>query len=185
MDVVDITLPAIEPVSLSRAKLFLRVEHDAEDELIMDMIRSARMRVETYVGASLIERQKRLTLDKLGGEIKINHHPVQNVQAVRFVWLDGQEQTLSPQQYSVNLRRNPARLSIEREVLRLFTRDVPCHLEIDIIAGYGASDTDVPTPLVQAILILLAQAYERDNLSSNELPMMVQALLMPYRGLRL
>lgn len=185
MDVVDITLPAIEPVSLSRAKLFLRVEHDAEDELISDMIRSARMRVETYLDTSLIKRLKRLSCDRVSDEIKINHYPIQNVQAIRFVWSDGQEQTISPQQYRVNLRRKPAGIAIESDVLQLFTHDVSYHLEIDVIAGYGASETDVPTPLVQAILILLAQAYERNNEASSELPMMVQALLMPYRGLRL
>lgn len=42
------------PVSLAEAKLFLRVEHDAEDGLIQTLIDAARARVEGEVGLSLM-----------------------------------------------------------------------------------------------------------------------------------
>lgn len=41
------------PVSLTEAKLFLRVEHGAEDGLIQTLIEAARARVEGEVGVSL------------------------------------------------------------------------------------------------------------------------------------
>lgn len=41
------------PVSLTEAKLFLRVEHEAEDGLIQTLIDAARARVEAEVGLSL------------------------------------------------------------------------------------------------------------------------------------
>ena len=41
------------PVSLTEAKLFLRVEHEAEDGLIQTLIDAAKARVEGEVGLSL------------------------------------------------------------------------------------------------------------------------------------
>lgn len=41
------------PVTLTEAKLFLRVEHEVEDELIQTLIDAARARVEGDVGLSL------------------------------------------------------------------------------------------------------------------------------------
>ena len=41
------------PVTLTEAKLFLRVEHDAEDGLIQTLVEAAQARVEGEVGLSL------------------------------------------------------------------------------------------------------------------------------------
>lgn len=42
-----------QPVTVAEAKLFLRVEHEAEDGLIATLIEAARARVEGDVGLSL------------------------------------------------------------------------------------------------------------------------------------
>jgi uncharacterized phiE125 gp8 family phage protein len=54
-------------------------------------------------------------------------------------------------------------------------------IELDVSAGYGEA-ASVPTPLLQAIRLLLARAYEqRDRVADDKLPDDVSRLVAPYR----
>ena len=61
MAITDIAAPLTEPITLDYAKTFLRVDNDDEDQLINDLIVSARLRIETMIGGSLITRARRYT----------------------------------------------------------------------------------------------------------------------------
>ena len=74
------------PVSLTEAKLFLRVEHDVEDTLIQTLIDAAKARVEGDVGLSLTSTSPaplRLAILMLGlrayerGEAEMSIAPVE------------------------------------------------------------------------------------------------------------
>ena len=74
------------PVSLTEAKLFLRVEHEAEDTLIQTLIDAARARVEGEVALSLTSTSPaplRLAILMLAlrayerGEVEISIRPVE------------------------------------------------------------------------------------------------------------
>ena len=58
-------------------------------------------------------------------------------------------------------------------------------IQVEIEAGFGESSDEIPMPFRQAILLLIAQSYEYRGDEDMAMPMMVDALLMPYRGLRL
>lgn len=186
MAVVDILPPAVEPVALDYAKTFLRVDTDDDDVLIADFIKSARIRVESITGGSLITRTRRYTSAKTEGRsVFLNHQSVDSIQAVRLV-SNAEVIDIPLSSLTVNLRCQPPAISLtERQSWSDYLPDFTS-FEIDFTAGYGPAAENVPMPLRQAILLLLAQSYEfRDSERPAPLPMMVEALLMPHRTLRL
>ena len=63
-------------------------------------------------------------------------------------------------------------------------------IEIQFTAGFGAAATDVPAPLRQAILLLVAHWYENREpvvagIAATRFPDAVIGLLEPYRMRRL
>ncbi|WP_427449910.1 head-tail connector protein [Litorimonas sp. WD9-15] len=169
MTLTDLSPPPTGPVTLSAAKTFLRVDHDHEDALITDLIDSAARQIEPLICASLITRQQLLTKRVRGGCVYLNRYPVTSVEAVR---VEGEDVD-----YTANLKARPASFRI----------DVPdgTVCEIGFTAGYGTDPSDIPTPLRQALLLLVAHLYEHREGDIPPLPLMVGALLQPYRGVRL
>lgn len=55
--------PVVEPVSLAEAKAHLRVDSEAEDDLIMGLIQAAREWVEVYLDRTLITTQWTMKMD--------------------------------------------------------------------------------------------------------------------------
>lgn len=83
MTPLALTPPAIEPVSLSEAKDFLRIIADDEDELLGTLITAARLMIEAASGRLLIEQGWRIVLDTWpqGGEIRLPLSPVRSLTA--------------------------------------------------------------------------------------------------------
>src|SRR3954453_8682079 len=62
MRLEPVTAVAVEPVSLAQAKLWLRVDHDAEDDLISALVSAARDYVEAQTGLALAPQTWRLAV---------------------------------------------------------------------------------------------------------------------------
>ncbi len=169
MTLTDLSPPPTGPVTLSAAKTFLRVDHDHEDALITDLIDSAARQIEPLICASLITRQQLLTKRVRGGCVHLNRYPVTSVEAVR---VEGEDVD-----YTANLKARPASFRMN------VPDDTVC--EIGFTAGYGTDPADIPTPIRQALLLLVAHLYEHREGDIPPLPLMVGALLQPYRGVRL
>ena len=176
--ITDLMPPDSEPVTLEAAKLFLRIDHDDEDSLITDLIRSAREQVETLCAQTLIKRQRQaIWTSPFSSCLRFPTSPVQSVSSLVVYYANGQEQAMT--EFETNLRAMPATL----------TFDIPkgvSTIVATVNAGYGTSVDDIPMPLRQAILLLVGQGYEqRNGIDLQNIPMMVDALIMPYRSLKL
>ena len=189
MAITDINPPALldEPVTLDYAKVFLRVDNDDEDALIADLIRAARERVEGLINSALMARARRFTTSKLKTKgVFINSGNITEITAMRLLSDDAVTE-ISLSSLTINLRCQPPVVTArDRASFQSYAPQASA-LEIDFIAGYGADEGDIPMPLRQAVLLLLAQSYEyRGSCEAPPtVPMMVDALLMPYRGMRI
>jgi len=187
MTITDINAPPGEPVTLKGAKEFLRVDHDHEDGLITDMIRAARERIEQMACVSLIARRRLFTTTRVcTSGVHINHGPVKLVHKVSLIEANGTVIDIPLAELQINLRASPVNILVtKRELFSDYAVD-PNALLIEFDAGYGAEKEQVPMQLRQALLLLLAQHYEhRDEALTRPVPMLVDALLMPYRTVRL
>ena len=155
--------PPAEPVTLDEAKQFLRIDHDAEDGFIRTLIQSARERLEAYLNSAMITRLFRVSVPA-AVEVRLPRWPVIMVDAVRA-------DDAPTSQFHADLRKRPSTVSV-------FATE---WIEIDFTAGYGETPDDVPAPLRQALLLLVAHAYERREDPPVSMPLMVDALTLPYR----
>lgn len=183
MAAILIEPPASEPLSLAEAKNYLRVEHAADDTLIQSMIAAARMEVEARTRRALLTQTWCIVLDRWpgSGTIASPVSPLREVVAARVYDEAGEPQALDPDIFILNTAAAPGLIAFDAGRVIQPARDI-AGIELDIEAGYGAA-ADVPAPLLQAMRLLLARAYEyRGQGERNDpLPEGIAVLLAPYR----
>ncbi len=191
MSSILLTGPAVEPVTLDDAKAYLRVEHDADDDVIAALIAGARVNVEAQTRRALITQSWRLVFDAwpANGRIAVLPVPLVALTAARVYKLDGTTQAISSGVFVADIASAPAVLSFSAGALAPPGR-VVAGIELDIEAGYGDEPDDVPAPLRQAIRVLVAHWYENRGLVAighnvAVLPETAAALIRPYRVLAL
>lgn len=180
--------PDAEPVLLAEAKLNLRVDNDEENALITILAQAAREMVEQRIGRSLITQTRTIKMDHFplsSDTILLPYGPVQSVTSIKY-YVDEVEQTLSSSLYTVDTNSDIARIVIDDSWPS--TDDDINVVTIVYVCGYGASSTNVPKPIKQAIYMLIAHLYENRQavvVSGSptavvEMPMGVEYLLSPY-----
>ena len=191
MSAILLSPPASEPISLADAKLFLRVEHDADDDLIAALIAAARVQLEAQTRRALITQGWRLTRDvwPASGALPILPVPLRQVTAIGVYDSAGMLQMLDVGDFHIDTVSAPAMLAFRRGALPAPGRRNG-GIEIDIEAGYGDEPTDVPEPFKQAIRLLVAHWYENRRIiaASGEVAALsasVSALIAPFRVLSL
>lgn len=187
MAAILIEPPVSEPISLSEAKNYLRVAHDAEDALIASTISAARIQVESWTRRALITQTWRIVLDRWPSSATIVSpvSPLREVSAARVRDETGEAQPLDTDIFIANTASSPGLIVLDAGRV-IEPGQQTAGIEIDIEAGYGTA-ADVPAPLVQAIRLLLARRYEyRGESGRNDaMPEGVAELIAPYRVMSL
>ncbi|PYE86910.1 head-tail connector protein [Phyllobacterium leguminum] len=152
-----ITPPAIEPVTVSELRSFLRVSPDEDDVLLTQIIRTAREAVEAQAGLALINQTWRLRLDRWprSGRVALYRHPVREIVEVRAYAPGGMAFIIGTGERYLQGSR-PQRLYLSpRADAHWFDG-----MEIDFLAGFGETAADVPDALKRAILMHIADNYK-------------------------
>ena len=186
MPAILLSPPASEPLTLAEAKQFLRVEHEADDDLVAALTAAARSAVELATRRVLIVQTWRIVLDRwpASGRIASPVNPLRTLEAARVLGEGGTPAALDPAGFTIDTAAAPGVIAWVHANVAEPGRAL-AGIELDVTAGYGDA-ADVPPPLVQAIRLLLAQSYEhRDRVPPDALPEAVAALVRPFRVLSL
>lgn len=180
--------PATEPVSAAEAKAHLRVDHTDEDPFIGSLIITSRLHIEAALGLALITQSWSYFIDRWprSGELTLPIRPVQSVSAVRLWQSDDTSTTAAPSAYLLDGTAIPPRLVWRSAPHPIAGRRAKA-IEVVLTAGFGSSPADVPAPIRQALLLLIAHWYEhREPVEVGEalapIPVSVSELLAPYRS---
>jgi len=209
MSLTTVTPPTGLPVSLAMVKDQLRLNDDdtAEDALLMGLVRAATHTVEAYLGRALITRTLRLSLDKSpdtgfapGFRIGVRVGPLDRalelprpplIAVSSIVTYDDADTvtTFAASNYLIDVAREPGRVVLRNGAVWPAGADrVANAIQVTYTAGYGTHVGDVPEPIRQAILMLIAQLYEHrgeDLAMLDPMPPGARNLLSPFRVARL
>lgn len=186
-----ITPPAIEPVSLIEIKMQARIDHNEEDVLLSQYIKTARQHIEVITRRALITQTLELSLDDwwLPDGLELLMPPLQSVLSITYRDVDGVEAVLDPSSYVVDTQAQPGRIRLKKEFAFPSTELWPfAPVKITYKAGYGDNAESVPEPIRQAIRMLAVHYYENREavlvergVNVQALPYAVDALLANYR----
>jgi len=184
MGVKLITPPEDEPVILADIKDHLRITGTDEDALLTAMIEAARDYCEKYQNRAYITQTWELALDWFPPEdrIRIPLPPLQSVSNVKYYGTDDTEYTFPVADYQVDTHSQPGRLVLGYGKSWPSVSLRPANgVIITFIAGYGATEDEVPKRVKQAIKVLVGHLYEHreatDLKELKEVPFAVHALL--------
>lgn len=199
-------------VATSDQKSFMRVDFSDDDTLIGELIKVAQNNVEAYTGRAITQQTLQLFLDRLPyyrdeylregvytapdlnvspDYIVLPKPPVASITHVKYYDNDNNASTFASSNYYSDTDSSQARVVLKNgsswpTLTELRQGNA---YEIQYVAGYGASASDVPTPIVQAIKLLTTHLYENRELvtsmSANSIPYTIGQLLQPYKVMRI
>jgi len=178
-----VTGPSVEPVTLTEAKTWARIDGTADDDSITQLIKAARATAEEYLRRAIITQTWRLTLDlpcsgldQLLGEgtydlpvsalngdmsraVELPKGPIQSITSVKTTDTANTQTTFAPSNYYLDAPGE--RLVLTTGATWPSNLRSIAAIEITFAAGYGATGDSVPHPIKTGMLIHIASLYEQ------------------------
>lgn len=191
---VLVSAPAIEPVSLSDVKLFLRIDGTDDDALLTSLLVTARRLCEEFTKRAFITQTWKLTLDRFPCDedwterehallfrseqnaIQLARQPIQSITSIKTTDTGNVQTTVAGATYTLD--QSGGRVLLNDEFFWPSNLREYAAVEITTVNGYGSDGGTVPEPIKQAIIQTLGAMYE--NRSCWDIPEGAKTLLAPY-----
>ncbi len=180
---LTLTNPGTAPVSLPDAKKQCRCEfHTDDDAFLNGLVAAATEWTERHTGRSLAEHTWTLTLDSFSEATRLPMPPVTGINSVTYIDADGATQTLARTAYHLY-----GAGGFDPFVRPAWSTCWPATAdgEPDAVTIEYEAGAACPTPVKQAILLLVSHLYENREASTEaalkDIPFGVDALLKDYR----
>jgi uncharacterized phiE125 gp8 family phage protein len=183
-----ITAPTYEPISAADVAEYIRVDDLAQDELLLEgMITAARQYLEQYLSRPIATQTLEEALTGWANPIVLDSS-LQSVTSIKYLDLNGVEQTLASNQYLVDTYSEPAQITPAYNVEFPELYAVPNNVKVRYVAGYtsgGSPDLNpMPKPLRFAMMLIIGDLYanrEAGGDKAYQINPTVQSLLQFYR----
>jgi uncharacterized phiE125 gp8 family phage protein len=190
---VLVSAPAQEPVTLSEAKTFLRVDGTDDDTLITSLLVTARRLCEEYTKRTFITQTWRTVFDRfpidedadelelmLGLDtpraIQLSRQPIQSISSIKTTSTANVQTTVASATYTLDQSGGRVLLNDGYSWPTDLRGEVA--VEITTVNGYGDNGGTVPEPIKQAILTCTNAMYSSRQCGS--LSDACKEMLAPY-----
>lgn len=178
-DVTIIPGTAVDVVTLDKAKKHLRVdaEFTDEDDIIQDYIDAAVVMSENFIGGHILDKNMVIKMTAFDNPLVFEAFPVKAVTSVVYFPKDADEaQTLAEDAYVLTSETEKRfKLKFKGDLPTTETRDDAVTVTINI------GMVTVPKPICQAVLLMVADMFERREDRSETITTTSAALLRPYK----
>lgn len=166
MALTIVTEPTIEPLDLDELEDHLRLSETstgAEDTVLLTFLAVARRYCEKLQGRAYLDQTWNLVLDGFPRRdcIEIPRPPLQSVTHVKYYGTGGTAYTMTAGNYYVDTDSEPGRVCLGYgEIWPTETLRPDAAVEVQFVAGYGSTQSTVPSEIKQAIKMLVGTMYE-------------------------
>lgn len=164
---VIVTAATAEPVSLNKAKEFLRVTGTDDNDKITDLTRSVRTMAENLMGVKLMTQTWKAYYNEFPDDdntFEIPFPPLKDITHIKYTDSTGGSTTIATTIYAFDTVASPGRITLKTDQEWPTDELYPVNpIEIQFVCGYGTSATAIPEDLLTVIKVGVERIYNRPD----------------------
>jgi uncharacterized phiE125 gp8 family phage protein len=158
----------IEPVTLTEAKDFCKVDIGTDDTLITSLITASRVQLESYSGIGLVNHNIVATLNNINGDITIPYGPIYTINNITDI--DGNVLILDTDYF------------LSGTIFKKIRLPKSSYLVVNYDSGYSADNILLPEVLKLSILNQIYYLYDNRSVDMDGgMSPIAKTLINPYK----